>query len=185
MLPTVFNPRGDTRGVRYPPVPDGGGSAPPGGGFVPDLRPLPHSVAMPVHAVPVHHVYGAPTRTLRPRAPAATGVARIVLLPTLRGCFEPPRTVAAALRGTSSPPTFSSASAPCSTGSRSITSSRCISVSSSPPGPPAAGLSIPTTAARAEYNLAEDTLASVVWRSTARKSSSGTPSRRSCRAARG
>ena len=122
----------------YPPVPDGGGSAPPGRGFVPQASALsPMSVAMPVHAVPVHHVYGGPDPNAPPEgARTVTGVARMsAAAHSVAVASSPPRTVAAALRGTSSPPTFSSASAPCSTGSRSITSSRCISASSSPPGP--------------------------------------------------
>ena len=142
----------------YPPVPDGGGSAPPGRGFVPQASALsPMSVAMPVHAVPVHHVYGGPDPNAPPEGPYSDRCCEDeCCCPLCRGCFEP------ATHCCRCPPWYI------------VTAYVLICVSAmfnwfaldhffalyfgvelSPEAAYAAGLSIPTTAARAEYNLAE------------------------------
>ena len=142
----------------YPPVPHGGGTAPLGGGFAPQASALPPmSVAMPVHAVPVHHVYGGPDPNAPPEGPYSDRCCEDeCCCPICRGCFEP------ATHCCRCPPWYI------------VTAYVLICVSAmfnwfaldhffalyfgvelSPGAAFAAGLSIPTAAARAEYNLAQ------------------------------
>jgi hypothetical protein len=142
----------------YPPVPHGGGSAPPGGGFAPQTSALtPMSVAMPVHAVPVHHVYGGPDPNAPTEGPYSDRCCEDeCCCPICRGCFEP------ATHCCRCPPWYI------------VTAYVLICVSAmfnwfalqpffmldfgvelAPGAAFAAGLNLPTAAARAQYNLAQ------------------------------
>ena len=142
----------------YPPVPHGGGSAPLGGGFAPQASALPPmSVAMPVHAVPVHHVYGGPDPNAPSEGPYSDRCCEDeCCCPICRGCFEP------ATHCCRCPPWYI------------VTAYVLICVSAmfnwfalepffmldfgvelAPGAAFAAGLNLPTAAARAQYNLAQ------------------------------